>query len=78
MSFYVVKGGTLTAVGEFADLRSAEKALVEQPPGTYDIVKVVKVGMEVAEVPSYRRVIAGTSAIQHPNARGSRRATVTD
>jgi hypothetical protein len=73
-SFYIVKGGTLEAVGEATTLDAAVKGVGEQEPGTYDIVKVVKVGYQVAEVPATRRVIAGDSTTQRPNARGSRTA----
>ena len=73
MSFYVVKGGTLDAVGEYADLKGAEKSFSDHTPGSYDIVKVVRVGVVVAEVPATKRVIGGASTVSRPRARGPRK-----
>jgi hypothetical protein len=74
VSFYIVKGGTLDQCGEFPTLDEATKGIASQEPGTYDILKVVKVGYQVAEVPATRRVIAGDSTTSRPNARGPRTA----
>lgn len=79
MSFYIVKEPNTSPVtgfevmGEYANLKDAEKAIASFPPGAYDMLKVVRVGMAVMDVPATRKVVGGVSTTSRPNARGPRK-----